>query len=617
MIALLLALIVSTVGSAPLLFLGKRYQGKGVFILVAEILCWWAIFYGYCPSLVYTFWGVAGVALIVNLIVSAVMIFAVTVRLHFIMILPVVLAVLFIGYSMGGCPCFRASEYASLIGEVDNKNFTTDMQQSDPGHIRLVPRELAAYKADKVLGEAGATIGSQFHVAKKYMTLQRVQGKLVWVAPLDFNGWMIWTKVDGAPGYVKVDAENPNITPVLVDGMKYKYTPNAFFGDNLERYLWINGYMWKGMTEFSFEEDDQNQAWWVVTLFKPTIAFGGRKVVGVAVVNPTNGDIKEYDLKSIPEWIDRVIPRQFAIDYIDGWGEYGKGWWNSWWTKEGVVDATGMDGAGGEEDYVEMVYGADGEPYWFTGITSSSSEDAALLGVMYMHTRTGKVTYYKISGINEDSALDVVSDKAKFQHLHGTVPMLFNFYGKAIWVVTCLGESDTFKGVALVDADTQKLYWDEQNGMGAFQQLRSEVGVDDPLSEMPMTVEGEKVQFEMVRVLRVAREDDTYYLYLENISHVLAGKRALSLKLIFTQPGDFVSGTYIDSGEDLLPLSKFENKDVELFISKKQETARLERTEDVSARQESDESVDFKKRVDNMSPQELKELLEIKKRSEK
>ena len=569
-----MALLVSFIGGVLPLLIIRRVLAASI-IGVNQTLLWWLIFYTVCPSLVWPLAGVVVMAVTLNVLFDFCFCCAMAdsssdYYKDYAMIrwptLGVFLAAIALTFVVGlsGWGAFRADEYRALIGEVKKFEFTKDMQPSDPAHIRLVPPALAEFLADKQLGEAKASIGSQYKVAKEYMTLQRVRGELWYVAPLDYNGFSVWTSIGNVTGYVKVSAEDPYKKVELFLGESFVYTPGAYFSDNLERLLWTNGYLAKGLTDYTFEEDESGKCWWVVSVFEPTISYWGKKITGVAVIDPTSGEITFHEKDKIPDWIDSAIPKSFAVNYIKEWGNFPHGWLNSWWGKKELVDVTSF---GSDPDYLEIVYGADGEPYWFTGITSATTADAALVSVMYIHSRTGEAKEYKIAGMNGEAVLQVINNEIQFKGWKGTAPMLFNFYGRPIWVSTVLGQSNTFKGVALVDALTQELYWDGDNPMASFTRLRAEFGHEQ--IAVPLSEKGARTTFQG-KIERVAKDGANYYLLVSDLPHALIGTAGISLELVFTQPGDEVKGEYVDSGEDIFPLVSFDNLAVTLELSAKQ-----------------------------------------------
>jgi hypothetical protein len=378
--------------------------------------------------------------------------------------------------------------------------------------------------------------------------------------------------------------------------------PGACFGENLERHLWSEGYYDVGLTDYTFEIDEAGKAWWVVTVFEPTIAFWGEMVTGVAVVDPGNGDITFYPLGRVPHWIDRVIPADFVENWIEAYGEYRNGWVNSWWGKKDIV----------VPEEPNIVYGSDGEPYWATGITSHNEKDESLVGLIYTHARTGKSVYYRAVGGTDTAVLEAVNNKVAYKKWHGASPVLYNLYGTMASIVPLLGESHTFQGVAIVRVDT----------------LQVAVGEDQYVAlreyQKMLAMSGQQVAFEAEHdqqrlegtVDRFAAEvkgaETMYYLHLAGVDRLFTGASELSPKLPLTHEGDMVELVYIASGEDVVPLIGFDNRSLPLQASPIQQAVRdaaaTRRTEANTARQtQSDRAT-----VEDMSDEELQRLLELR-----
>lgn len=196
--SLLLALVVAAIVSTPQSLVGRWRWAIGSFI--PTTLIWWGIFYLGMPSLVWPLGGMISGAcaicwIILLLIVTLFLWDGAIGRsewkqikgLFFANLSPL-LAILVIYCIVGisSWAMFRSNEYKSMIGQIENREWTQDIQPKDPRHVRLVPEELAYYLATKQLGEGGGVIGSQFQV-RKGMTLQKIKGELWFVSPLDFN----------------------------------------------------------------------------------------------------------------------------------------------------------------------------------------------------------------------------------------------------------------------------------------------------------------------------------------------------------------------------------------------------------------------------------------------
>jgi hypothetical protein len=256
-------------------------------------------------------------------------------------------------------PLLRTSDYRNLIGKIETgKALSKHMLPISLEKIRVVDQSLAQILGDKVLGSQSA-LGSQ--VTLGTFNIQKVNNGLYWVAPLMHSGFFKWQKNrQGTNGYVMVNATNERDVKLVqeVGGKKVliKYQSESYFFDNLERHLYLNGYWNVGLTDYTFEIDDAGTPFWVVTKYKKTIGFQGDEAEGIVIVNAETGDLKEYDIKDAPKWVDRIQPANFIENQLNNWGEYVKGYWN--FSNENKLKIT---------EPVSLVYGDDNEAYWYTG----------------------------------------------------------------------------------------------------------------------------------------------------------------------------------------------------------------------------------------------------------
>lgn len=599
---LFLALVTSVLGAAPLLMLASETMLP--FILTGSIstLVLWLIYYLAVPSFVWPLFGVFGFMVVVLWIISAV-IYAVQTEKGRAAIPAIFGVVLFVGVGFNGCGALRSAEYANLIGQVEKREWTRDIQPADPKHIRLVPYELAVWLADKQLGQAAGAIGSQFNVSDEHMTLQMIKGELWYVAPLDFKDFGVWNSAGTAPGYVMVHAEDPLRPPVVKTGEKFVYMPGAYFAKNLERHLWREGYKWQGLTDYTFEIDENGQPWWVVTVYEPTIAWSGYKVKGVVVINPTDGTHKFRKIGEVPNWIDRVVPQSIIADYIRYRGEYTGGWVNSWW---GEKDLT-------KPETPSIIYGADGNPYWVTGVTSGNDKDNAVVGFMYTDVRTGKSVLYHAVGGTDAAVVKAVNNKVQYKRWHATNPVLYNIYGTMAAVVPLLGESHTYQGVAIVNINTMQVAEgdNQYSALREYQKLLAQSGqqITPELARDRATLKG--------TVIRVASEvkgsGTLYYIYLARVPHIFTGSSELSPKLPLTKEGDTVELEYIASGEDVVPLLKFENPYLTLAATKNQQSLKERVAERKAGVEAEAERRSTQGEVQNMNPEQLRQFKEWQK----
>lgn len=559
---LLIALAVAVIGTLPLLV--RRRFGTAAKLAAPVAIVTAVLEYFALPSLVWPYWGLPSLLVVVCWVAAGALAYArdqheaereygrrgreeASERRSLLLAFgPAAVAVLVIVVRLfASWAAFRAPEYVSLIGEVKSSDWAKDVQRADPRHIRLVPQEMAHWLANKQLGEAPGAVGSQFQIAEESLTLQMIKGELWYVAPLDFKDFGAWQSAGVSPGYVMVHAEDPLRQVVVVTDRKFAYTPNACFGKNLERHLWMAGWRTKGLTDWSLEIDEAGKAWWVVTVFEPTVGWDGERVLGVVVVDPESGDTAFHAVGDVPNWVDRVFPRSFVKKYIASWGKLAAGWLNGWWYKKDVT----------EPETPSIVYGADGEPYWVTGVTSTNEHDESLVGLMYTHTRTGKSVFYRAVGGTDAAVLQAVNNKVAYRKLHGASPVLYNLYGTMASIVPLLGESHTFQGVAIVRIDNLQVAVGE-TPLEALEEYRKLIPekidrMEPSASDHSRTIEG--------KVARIADiGNGVYYVYLEGVPTVFVGSREHAKAMPLTKPGDKVRIKYLASGESP-PIVAFEN----------------------------------------------------------
>jgi hypothetical protein len=87
-------------------------------------------------------------------------------------------------------PILHTKKYQNLIGKVENGNeITKQIEAISIDEIRVVDRPLAYLLGEKILGSQPA-LGSQVELGDFF--IQKVNGKLYWVAPLLYSGFFKW-----------------------------------------------------------------------------------------------------------------------------------------------------------------------------------------------------------------------------------------------------------------------------------------------------------------------------------------------------------------------------------------------------------------------------------------
>jgi hypothetical protein len=338
-------------------------------------------------------------------------------------------------------PLFDASGLRDVTGATVS---TGAAPGADPRHVRVVPEESAVFAGEKVVGQLGA-----YYRVGTY-NVQSENGRLVWVAPLNFQGVVQWLSRRTSPGVVIVDAENPDAPAELRTRAPLAYVPSALLNANLRRHVWLR-YGTELLLEETLQLDAQGNPRYLVTLGRPTIGWSGEKVTGVVIVDPATGAMERIgrdQFDRLPAWVSRVYPPDLVIAYNDWFGRFVHGWWNAQITKRDVHLPARNDVFG--------ILLADKRFVWFVDHTSPNRTDASMTGFTYTDSRTGAMTYYTSSGgeYNSAAAEDAVGGNpvVKQGRLLPTQPVLYSLFGQNTWVVPAVADNGKFQTLALVQA---------------------------------------------------------------------------------------------------------------------------------------------------------------------
>lgn len=477
--------------------------------------------------------------------------------------------------ALSGIPMCQADRYHSLIGTVEDREWEDDESPVDVTHVRTVSREQAEWLGNKVIGEAEGSLGSRYRVGDYHS--QRVGDELFWVAPLEFHGIVKWLKYRHSAGFVVVSAEDYAKPARLVTGRKMRYMPSAYLDKYLKRHLYKT-YALKGLTEYTFELDDNFEPYWVVTVFRPSITYFGPVVEGVVIVDPETGESQFYRVGDIPDWVDRVYPEAFVERYITYYGAYGQGWWNSWLGQEGVEQPTPHHGATYGD--VSLVWSTeDDAPYWFTGVTSVSSSDQSLNGLMMVNSRTGAARRYRVSGSNEIGVFEAINNAvSNFEGWRGTLPIPYNVGGEFTWVAPVIGGNNTFQRIAMVNGGNAMvaLGTDVHAALREYRSMLAANGVREAPSSSASTVTA-KLMLSRIAV-EVVSGRTQFYLYTNDVpDRVFSATSDISPELAISQIGETVIVGYEETSEPIVQITSFDN--LALFIRRHDEQVRLDERE--------------------------------------
>jgi len=454
---------------------------------------------------------------------------------------------LFIFVTLFFTPLFFSKSYREQLSMPVVKEFNSDITPMDLNQIPIVDKDLARTLADKKLGEK-SSLGSQVTLGEP--TMQIVAGKLIWVVPLQHSDFFKWVaNNEGAAGYITISATNIKDIEYVSD-YKIKIQPNSFFLDDIHRRVRFSGGFFKGITDYSFELNDEGKPFWAVTTYKNTCGFNLPEADGIILVDAQTGKSQKYNLNQIPEWVDRVQPEDFIIKQINNRGKY----------IHGVFNFSDKDKFAASEG-TNIIY-KDDQCYLFTGTTSVGVDESST-GIMLVNMVTKEPILYKVSGATEVSAQNSAQGKVQDLGYTATTPFLLNLFDEPTYFMTLKDSARLIKKYAFVSVSDYSI-----------------VGVGDSMPEAKadyakaINQVGDKLDFKpsedvvelsakgtINRINFTLSGDKTIYSFTidEKPGVIFTAELPLSSKLPLTVKGDSIQIKYKMVEDKLMQVLEFTN----------------------------------------------------------
>ncbi len=438
-------------------------------------------------------------------------------------------------------PWFHADAYHKLIGPIEETEFSTAVETLDQKQIRIADEGLARRRGEELLGNA-PRIGSRVKIGA--FSVQNVAGRLRWVAPLEPKGFLTWRGNDGTPGYVMVDAHNTQDASLVLNDaggnpIRLLYTQDAFFWDDLHRLVYTSGYASTGLTDFTFEVDDDGRPFWVVTTYSKRIGMSGSEADGVIVVDPQTGAMTRHGITDAPAWIDRIQPAGFIDDQLDDHGEYVHGPFN--WSRQDQFATT---------EGIELVYDKNGRASWYTGIRAMGNTEGTI-GFALVDSRTKQARMFRQAGATETAAKNNMQGKiANYKDWAVTSPILYNIAGKPTYIASVTDAHGNFKGVAIANVAWRDIVVYAESLREALRMYEAalsnaNMGVaPSPVVRKPLAGTTNRIGFEII-------DGRTFYslVLAERTDLLIIIPAGISPKTPVTRPGDIVT-LEIEEGAD-------------------------------------------------------------------
>ncbi|HLG79273.1 MAG TPA: hypothetical protein VKX46_22870, partial [Ktedonobacteraceae bacterium] len=445
---------------------------------------------------------------------------------------------------------------------------------TDPNNIVLVSQNVAAYKGQQILGSNGQNLGSSYGIDPTTYTLQSIRHHLYYVAPLEYNNIFVNLANSSTPGFVIVDAENPQAVPQLctntstsnlcpTDGASIAYLPGALLNQDLIRHVYLSGYTYGKLVDPTLELDDNFHPYWTISIMQPTRGYTGDVLSQVLVVDAHTGDITKYSPQAVPSWVDRVMPADTVTQYLQWWGLYHAA---PWFNPSGAGQQVPASDP-------QLLYNDIDRPVWLVPMTSSSSNDNSSTGVFLFDTHDNKATFYPLNGLGIGSNVSstIQSTRANIRGYSVDSIQLYQIYNTPTWVAIFVQPTDSgdiFQAVGVVDArNLNGSNVQFENTLSAalsdYQQWLLQLGNSPggaPSSTTTKTVTGK-----VLRISSVQQGSNTiYYMQIAGQNLIFQANLSLSPKLPLVQPGDIVTGMYLNTGGTTVSFQTFDDLSINL-----------------------------------------------------
>jgi hypothetical protein len=269
--------------------------------------------------------------------------------------------------------------------------------------------ELVVLTPDQAATKASSAMSSGVAASRNFATyldlgpatLQRVNGRMWYVFPLQFDGAGNKARLHGTePGYIMIDAQNPNTPPVERYDGAYSMTVSLGGGQGTEPDRWARSHGYSGylLDDPTLEIADSGlpgitpgAPYYTVTLLKPYLGTTFPAPVGMLLINARTGQITRYSLPGrglknpAPGWIDRIYGQDMAEQIANWYGEYGQ----APWPGIGSSNANRFQVSGTPV----LTYTGDENPSWRMLLTSFNAESSTYR-IVEFDAATGAMRIY-------------------------------------------------------------------------------------------------------------------------------------------------------------------------------------------------------------------------------
>jgi len=455
----------------------------------------------------------------------------------------VVLGIVYLVGSVISSPIINARKYQKLM-TVEQGTFTEDVEELSFDKIPLLDRDTAVLLGDRKMGSMVDMV-SQFEVDDIYSQIN-YKNNPVRVSPLRYANLIKWftNMKDGIPAYIRINMATQNTELVKLDqGMKY--TTSDHLNRNIYRHLrfahptYIYG-------ELSFEIDEDGVPYWIAPVKKFSIGlFGGETVGKVVLCNAITGKTQTYDVKDVPQWVDRVYSADLLVQLFDYYGTLKHGFLNSVLSQKDCLSTT--DGY----NYLAL----DDDVWMYTGVTSVNG-DQSNVGFVLANQRTMETKYYEVEGATESSAMSSAEGQVQNLKYSATFPLLLNISGEPTYFIALKDDAGLVKKYAMVNVQKYQIVAIGDSVSQCEENYLELLLSNGVKKEAEDTREVQTVTGKITKIAQAVIDGTShYYLMLDSSEDIYDISVADFLDVVRLETGETVTMEYKENGDSDLVLS--------------------------------------------------------------
>ncbi|MHB8130465.1 MAG: tripartite tricarboxylate transporter TctB family protein [Mobilitalea sp.] len=444
----------------------------------------------------------------------------------------VIFILIYIGGSIISSPMINAKQYQKML-TITDRNFSEDIKEVSYKEIPILDKDSAALLGSRKMGSIMEYV-SQFEVGANYTQIN-YKGVPFRVTPLRYGSFFKWlsNRSEGIPAYIRIDMATQVVELVkLEDGIRY--SDSEHFGRNINRHLRFN-YPTYIFDTINFEIDDDGIPYWICPVKEYTIGlFGGQTIGRAVIVNAITGEMKDYAIQDVPDWVDRVYSAELLISLYDYYGTLKHGYWNTVFSQRDALQTT--DGY----NYIAL----ENDVWVYTGVTSVGS-DQSNVGFVFMNQRTAETRFYSISGAEEYSAMG--SAEGKVQHLgyNATFPLILNIGNQPTYFIALKDAAGLVKSYAMVNIEQYQIVAigdtiNECEKIYLEQMKLNDIGIEDT-TKLPKTTGSIKKITDAV-----VDGNSHFYIILTNSNEIFDVKVADYIQIVTYNVGDRITLLYTE-----------------------------------------------------------------------